>query len=446
MTQVPIPAVQRATREERAALQERFRALCAIPSPSGYERACADHVTAVLSGLGFAVVEDQAGAALGGNAGNLLCRIPAAAAPGVAAAEPEEAPETPDGDADGQLLLSAAPVVSPPEAVPAVLLCAHLDTVAVGTEIRPELRDGTWTDGLGGVLGADNKASVAVLLAIAERLARTPIAVDVELLFTVQEEPQLRGIHACDLRELRARCGYVVDHPSPVGGIVMSAPGHVRFDARYRGRAAHAAIAPEQGRSAVLAAARAISALPAGRLASGATVNVGHVSGGDTASHEPATNVVPSHARIVGEVRGPTADDLRATVDAVEAALHDAAHDPRGPVDLDLQLETRFVPYGHTRRSRPVVHAAAAMEALGIAPRPFVDAGGSDANVLNAQGIPTVNLAGGNEGAHEPGESIAAAALDRTLDLLLTILASHQPDAGGPPVDPSDPAPPPGAR
>lgn len=437
MAQVAVPAACRASTDQQAALQEHFRALCALRSPSGDERACADHVTAVLRGLGLTVTEDGAGAALDGNAGNLLCRIPAAPVPrAVVAEDPDpdderETPGPPEGDADVQLLLSAAPVVSRPEPAPTVLLCAHLDTVAVGPEIRPEIRDGAWVDGLGGVLGADNKASVAVLLAVAEQLVRQPIPVEVELLLTVQEEPQLRGIHACDLRELRARCGYVIDHPSPLGGIVMSAPGHVRFDARYRGRAAHAAIAPEDGRSAVLAAARAITALPAGRLASGATVNVGHVSGGDTAGHEPATNVVPMHARIVGEVRGPNADELQSTVDVVEAALHDAAHDPRGPVDLDLRMETRFAPYSHTRRSRPVDHASAAMEALGIEPRPFVDAGGSDANVLNARGVPTVNLAGGNRGAHEPGESISTTALDQTLDLILTILESHRPDPSG---------------
>lgn len=442
MAQVPVPAVRRATADERAALQEHFRALCAVRSPSGDERACADHVTSVLRGLGLSVAEDGAGAVLDGNAGNLLCRIPAA--PSVVAAastrpdDPPEAPGPQGGDAAGQLLLSAAPVVAPAEAAPTVLLCAHLDTVAVGGEIRPELRDGAWVDGLGGVLGADNKASVAVLLAVAERLARAPIPVDVELLFTVQEEPQLRGVHACDLRELHARCGYVIDHPSPLGGIVMSAPGHVRFDARFRGRAAHAAIAPEDGRSAVLAAVRAISALPAGRLASGATVNVGHVSGGDMTSHEPATNVVPAHARVVGEVRGPNANELQATVDLVEAALHDAAHDPRGPVDLDLRMETRFAPYRHTRRSKPVEHATAALEALGIEPRPFADAGGSDANVLNARGIPTVNLAGGNRGAHEPGESISAAALDQTLDLVLTILQSHRPGEHPEPQEPDE--------
>lgn len=426
MAQVPVPPACRASADEHAALQEHFRALCAVRSPSGDERACADHVAGVLRGLGLTVDEDLAGTALGGNAGNLLCRIPAQPLP-----TPGSEPEDGDEPSDDQLALTSAPVVNPAADIPTVLLCAHLDTVAVGAQIRPELHDGEWIDGHGGVLGADNKATVAVLLAVAERLVRDPIPVEVELLFTVQEEPQLRGIQECALRELRARCGYVVDHPSPIGGIVTSAPGHVRFDARYRGRAAHAAIAPEEGRSAILAAARALTQLPSGRQPSGATVNVGHIAGGDAAGSEPATNVVPAYARVLGEVRGPNADELQATVDTVEAILHDAAHDPRGPVDLDLQMETRFGPYAHARSSVPVRHASAAMEALGIVPRPFVDAGGSDANVLNARGIPTVNLAGGNQGAHEPGESISAAALNQTLDLALTILESHRPDPSG---------------
>lgn len=421
-----MPTARRATADERALLHESFAALCAIRSPSGAERAVADHVTATLRDLGLTVEEDRAGEALGGTAGNLLCRIPARPVDPVAG--PADAADPADPVDAGALPFTADPVV-----VPTVLLCAHLDTVAVGPTIVPERRDGAWIDARGGVLGADNKATVAALLAVAARLARDPIPVAVELLLTVQEEPQLRGIHECDLRRLDATCGYVVDHPSPIGGIVMSAPGHVRFDARYRGRAAHAAIAPEDGRSAVLAAARAVTALPAGRLQNGATVNVGHVEGGSAAGAEPATNIVPAYARVLGEVRGPNAAELQSTVDTVEALLHDAAHDPSCPVDLDLQLETRFGSYTHTLSSVPVRHARAAMQALGIEPRPFVDAGGSDANVLNARGIPTVNLAGGNRGAHEPGESIPAEALERTLDLLLTILESHRPTPTGTP-------------
>ncbi len=280
--------------------------------------------------------------------------------------------------------------------------------------------DGTWRDERGGVLGADNKATVAALLVLADRWSRWPPPIPVELLLTVQEEPQLRGATALDPSPLRARTGYVVDHPSPIGGLVLGAPGHVRFEARFRGRAAHAGIAPDAGRSAVRAAARAILALPHGRLADGCTVNAAAVSGGPAGADpaDPPTNVVPDVARLLGEVRGPDADALQRAVDAVEAALHDAAHEPSEPVDLEIVLESRFAPYRHRDGHPAVERARAALLRIGIEPRPFADAGGSDANVLQLRGITTVNLSGGNRDAHRAGESVDDIDLSRTVALL----------------------------
>lgn len=392
------PATPGAADHER--LRTTFAALCAIPSPSGAERRVADEVLHRLRAAGLRPDEDDAGETLGGTAGNVLCRVPAR---GGTVADPDRG-----GTA------------------PWVLLCAHLDTVPVATEIRPELQDdGVWRDGLGGVLGVDNKATVAAVLTLAELLAARPGEAAVEVLLTVQEEPQLRGITAFDVAALRSRRGVVVDHPSPLGGHVTGAPGHVRFEAHLTGRAAHAGIAPEQGRSAIVAASRAVLALPGGRLDDGSTVNVGRIEGGPGAGVPGApavTNVVPAHARIVGELRAPDDDALQRTVDRVESALHDAVHDETGPVDLDLTLETRFRPYALAPAAPVVALAGRALRAVGLEPRPFADAGGSDANVLNERGVPTVNLAGGNRGAHEAGEAIDDADLGRTLDLLAAVV------------------------
>lgn len=410
------PAVPSAEDHDR--LRRLFAALCAVRSPSGSERAIVDQVLRRLRVLGLRAEEDDTAAVLGGSAGNVLCRIPARGG----------TPEDPDRGG----------------AAPWVLLCAHVDTVPVGAVIRPELVDGVWRDAAGGVLGADNKATLAASLTLAEVLAARPADAAVELLLTVQEEPQLRGIAAFDHTVLRSGAGFVVDHPSPQGGVVLGAPGHVRFEVHLTGRAAHAGIAPEQGRSAILAAARVALALPSGRLPDGSTVNVGLIEGGvrptggpDPSAVQPpagpggatapaaepvVTNVVPAHARLVGEIRAPDDDTLQRTVDLVEAALHDAVHDAAGPVDLDLTLETRFRPYAHAASAPVVAAAEAALRAVGLTPRPFADAGGSDANVLNARGLPTVNLAGGNRGAHEAGESIDDADLGRTLDLLAAVV------------------------
>ncbi|MGX6450193.1 M20/M25/M40 family metallo-hydrolase, partial [Patulibacter sp. S7RM1-6] len=191
----------------------------------------------------------------------------------------------------------------------------------------------------------------------------------------------------------------------------------------------HAGVAPEEGRSAVRAAARGIVGLPQGRVGEGATINVGHVVGG-----EPVTNVVPDACLVLGELRALDEAVLADLAGTVEATLHDAAHVAEEAVDLDLVLQRRFSPYRHRDASPAMRTARAALARIGATPRPFADHGGSDANVLNAWGIPTVNLAGGNERAHEPGERIAAADLDTTLELLLALLDAHAEAPGDAPT------------
>ncbi|HEX4806186.1 MAG TPA: M20/M25/M40 family metallo-hydrolase, partial [Conexibacter sp.] len=192
---------RRADAAERIALGELFAALCAIPSPSGHERACADRVAAELRGLGLAVEEDDAGPLAGSDAGNLLARIPAA-----------------DGRLDG-----------------GVLLCAHLDTVPPAGPIEPVCEDGVWRNLHDAILGADNKAAVAVMLQAARRWVAEPPPAPVELLFTVHEEHGLAGAKAFDASKLQSRFGYVFDHASPIGEIVLASPHYHRVVAELRG-------------------------------------------------------------------------------------------------------------------------------------------------------------------------------------------------------------------
>ena len=65
------------------------------------------------------------------------------------------------------------------------------------------------------------------------------------------------------------------DHATPIGEIVLASPTHYRIVAELRGRAAHAGIEPEVGRSAIAAAAAAIASMRLGRLDPETTANVG---------------------------------------------------------------------------------------------------------------------------------------------------------------------------
>jgi tripeptide aminopeptidase len=374
---------------ERRFLNGTFAELCRIESPSGSEWACAQRVIAELRALGLAVDEDDAGPRAGSDCGNLLARIPAAQGAG-------------GGEA--------------PAGAPCVLLCAHLDTVPLLAPVEPVLVDGVWENANEGVLGADNKAAVAVLLALARHIHQAGARIDVELLFTVCEETALAGARAFDAGRLRSDFGYVFDHASPIGEVVRDSPTHFRIEADFRGAAAHAGIRPQDGRSAILAAARAISSMRLGRLDEQSTVNVGTIAGGT------AMNVVPERCSLVAEVRSLRQERAEEIVAEVVDRVHEAANLPECECDVDIGVQQTFSGY-HLSGGRPAVRAAeAALRACGHEPVAIASGGASDANALIAQGIEVVNLANGTERNHEPGERVGVAALEGMLDVALALL------------------------
>jgi len=392
---------RRADAAERSALGALFAELCAIESPYGHERACADRVTAELRALGLHVEEDDAGHVAGSDAGNLLARIPAAP-DALAPADPP------------------APLDPAAAAGPAgVLLCAHLDTVPLTGPIEPVCEEDVWRNRHDAILGADNKAAVAVMLQAARRWVSEPPPVPVELLFTVCEEHALAGAKAFDVTRLRSRFGYVFDHASPIGEIVLASPHYHRIVAELQGVAAHAGIRPEAGRSAIVAAARAIAAMPLGRLDEETTANVGTIAGGS------GVNVVPERCRIEAEVRSIDEAKLEALVGELVDHLTDGAN--AAECDLDVNVARLFDGF-RIRPSAPEVQVAeAALRACGHAPRHIVTGGGSDANALIPAGFPCVNLANGTERNHQPDEAVSGAALEGMLDVTFALL-DHAPD------------------
>src|SRR4029453_4999895 len=81
------------------------------------------------------------------------------------------------------------------------------------------------------------------------------------------------------------------------GEIRVWAPPYKGLPGEFVGVEAHSGIRPEEGRSAIAAAAAAIAEMKLGRLDDETTANVGLIEGGT------ATNIVPGHCRIEGEAR-----------------------------------------------------------------------------------------------------------------------------------------------
>src|SRR5947209_10113627 len=234
---------------------------------------------------------------------------------------------------------------------PCVLLCAHLDTVPLRAPVEPVLVDGFWENANDGVLGADNKAAVALLLALARHVSRAGAPVDLELLFTVCEETALAGARAFEVGGLQSAFGYVFDHASPIGEIVVSSPTHYRIEATFHGAAAHAGLRPEQGRSAILAAARAIAGMQLGRIDEETSANVGTVAGGS------AMNVVAERCSLLAEVRSLREERAEEVVGELIDRIHDAANLADCDCDVDVSVQRTFGGY-RLPEGAPAVRAA----------------------------------------------------------------------------------------
>jgi len=366
---------------ERRRLNETFARLCAIPSPFGREKAMAEAVARELGAMGVDVEEDGVADEVGAECGNLLARIP--------------------GRSDRT-----------------ILLCAHLGTVPEAGEIEPVLEDDGWVSRGDTILGADNKAAVAVILEVARRCAVEGSPVGLELLFTVSEEVGLVGAKAFDVKTLRSDWGYVFDHASPIGEIIVASPTYYRFQADFRGTPAHAGIRPEAGRSAIEAAARAIGAMRLGRLDEETTANIGRIEGGQSGG----TNIVAARCSVLGEVRSLDPAKAEDVVAAVIACAHDAANTPACFCDVDVTTERMFDGYRHSPNAPGVLAAEAALRACGYTPTRRPTGGGSDANAFVAAGFHCTNIANGTERNHEPDERVSVAALEGMLDVTYALL------------------------
>jgi tripeptide aminopeptidase len=355
-----------------------FVELASIPSPPGEEREVADRVLDFLRDCGLDPDEDDTGPSIGSNAGNVFARL-----------EPN-APGEP------------------------IFLCAHFDTVPPTDVIEPVVEDGIVRNARPTVLGGDNKAAIAAMLEATRRvLAENRRHAGIELVFTPKEEVGLLGAYAFDHTRLGARVGYVYDQAAAVGEIVLGAPSAQELDITFHGRAAHAGMYPEEGRSAIAAAARAISEMRLGRIDDETTANVGEIQGGT------ARNIVPEWCSLVAEARSHNEAKLADLVQEMQDAVTFAA----GIAECEVETKVRrsYRAYRFKRDDVAVRLAAGALERRGFEPTYSLSGGAADANVFNERGLQCVNLANGMAEIHTPDEYISVADLEAMVEVTIAL-------------------------
>jgi tripeptide aminopeptidase len=361
----------------RKRLLNTFLELVRIDSLSKDERAVADWIKRKVRNMGFAIKEDQAAKKIGGNCGNLIVLV--------------------KGTLPGTVLLNA-----------------HIDTVVPGRGIKPKVQKDFVVSSGKTILGADNKAGVAVLLELLELICKNNLLTpNLKIIFTVAEEIGLEGAKTLSKKDIKADYGYVLDG-GDVNLIVNQAPTQINYEVEITGKAAHAGIHPEKGVSAIKVLSHVISRLPHGRLDKETTANIGIVRGGN------ATNIISEYAYAKGEVRSRNRKTLNRAVEKIKKILN--AETKRGGAKYELRLREVYSSF-EVKPKKPFVKALVlAAKSLGVKTKIVPTGGGSDANIFNALGVPSIIVGVGADNVHTQNERLILSDFYLGAEILLKTL------------------------
>lgn len=358
-----------------------FIEIVKIKSPSRNEMELGSYVLKRLERLGVKAKMDDTGNKIGGNAGNITGFL----------ASSNKRKKTP------------------------VFFGAHLDTVPLGGEILPEIKNGKiFNADKNCILGADDKVAVAAILEALEVIKENNIKTcSIYVIFTVGEEIAILGAKNLDLKEIKAKYGFVFDGEGDIGTIFVEAPYHDTMEYTITGKAVHAGIEPEQGINSIKVAAEAIASLKIGRIDSESTCNIGIINGGT------ATNIIPEKTYVKAEARSLNPEKLdRLTADINAGFLRSAE---KYGAKLKIKVEREYSGFKFENDAVPLLMASRALRNMGIKPAVRSTGGGSDVNIYNAKGKISLDLSSGMEKVHSNNEYVKVAELEKLAGLILEI-------------------------
>jgi len=358
-----------------------FIEILKIKSPSKNEMELASYVLKRLASLGLKAKMDDTGKKIGGNAGNITGFL----------ASNDKSKKNP------------------------VFFGGHLDTVSLSGEILPEIKNGKIFNAYKNcILGADDKVAVAAILEVLEVIRENNIKTcGIYLIFTVGEEIAILGAKNLDLKEIKAKYGFIFDGEGDIGTIFDEAPYHDTMEFSITGKAVHSGLEPERGISSIKVASEAISNLKIGRIDSESTCNIGIIKGGT------ATNIVPEKTYVKAEARSLNPEKLDRLTSEIKAGFLNAAE--KYGAKLKIKVEREYNGFKFESDAVPIVMASRALRNMGIYPVTRSTGGGCDVNIYNAKGKISVDLSSGMEKVHSSNEYVKIAELEKLAVLILEI-------------------------
>ncbi len=296
-----------------------------------------------------------------------------------------------------------------------IMLNAHIDTVVNGKNIEPVLLDDNDTVVSKGdtILGADDKAGVAIILYVLENREKFGLDnVSIEAVFTPAEEVGLYGSKFLSV-ELKSKIGLVFDSEANVGTVDNSAPYHWVWKCRIIGKESHAGVVPEQGLSAIVGASKAVNSLKWGRIDEETTCNVGKIKGGK------ANNIVAGECEITGEARSRDKEKVEKIMKDIKEAF--LVLEKEGyKVEFEEKLE--YAGYKHDLNDGFFEVLKRAAKNCGLEFNTKPTGGGSDTNNFNNKGLKAFNLGIEMKKVHTTSEYIKLSSIEKAIKFVIEIL------------------------
>lgn len=359
-----------------------FNKLVMINSESGNEGELHKYLIKKFTELGLSVLEDNTKHQTKLGANNLLFTL--------------------EGNAEGESLFFSA----------------HSDTVKPGNGIIPYLEGDVIRSEGNTILGADDKAGIAIMIEMIYQLkeshAKHPT---IEFIITPGEEIGLIGAAAFDMSTLKSHYGYVLDNGGPVGSITMGSPTLATIDMTITGKAAHAGLEPEKGISAIKVAADAISQMKLGRLDEHTTANIGVITGGSS------SNIVAEHVSIKAEARSIIQADFEAQVEHMRHTLETVANAAGAHYTFVSDIKSQG--YFFQEDAEIVQRASKVIRDLGRTPRLEISGGGSDTNIFNSKGKEVVNVSIGYGDIHTTTEYVSLSEMQLAVEFCLQLVKNE---------------------
>lgn len=342
------------------------------------------------------------------------------------------------------------PATSGKENIPTICLCSHMDTApdCSGTNVKPIVHrkwDGSpivlpddteqvitkerqtylqerigddiiTASGLT-LLGADDKAGVAIIMDVAYQLINNPSIQHgkVRILFTPDEEVG-RGVEHLDMKKLNADYGYTLDGGA-LGSIEDETFSADSMTFHIRGLSAHPGYAKGKMVHASKVMAAFLTSLPTDSWSPETT------SGREGFVHPVALEGGLEEAKISFIIRDHETAKLKAYETRLEAYIQATIAQFPGAT-YTAQVNEQYRNMKEILKDLPEVsnYAIQAMERVGVTPKPTIIRGGTDGSRLSFMGLPCPNLFTGEMAIHSKQEYVSIQDMEKAVKTSIEIL------------------------